>query len=157
MTKKLLALLSFAIFVLSASHTSYAAMEPDNVAAVVSRAAAECRGMGGQPNTDAMLSVDDLNGDGGEDWIVDFSKFGCSGGANSFCGSAGCSLQIFFWSSGSTWRSVFDGVVQQYRLLRVQGRRGIEMSGRGNACGKSNAQTCRKTYIFGAKGLIASR
>lgn len=157
MTRKFLALLSLGVSVLFASNTCYAAMEPDNVAAVVSRAAAECRSMGGQPNTGAVLSVDDLNGDGGEDWIVDFSKFDCSGSANPFCGSAGCSLEIFFWSSGSTWRSVFDGVVQQYRLMRVQGRRGIEISGRGSACGKSNAQTCRKTYIFGPKGLIAAR
>jgi hypothetical protein len=157
MTKQSLAFFSLAVLALVASNPSYAAMEPDNVAAVVSRAAAECRSMGGQPNTDAVLTVDDLNGDGGEDWIVDFSKFGCAGSANPFCGSGGCSLQIFLWSSGSTWRSVFDDVVQQYRLMRVQGRRGIEISSRGGACGKSSAQTCRKTYIFGPKGLIAAR
>ncbi len=155
MITKLLALLALAGSVLFAANVSYAAMEPDNVAAVVSRAAAECRSMGGQPNADAVLTVDDLNSDGGEDWIVDFSKFGCSGSTNPFCGSAGCSLHIFLWSSGSTWRSVFDDVVQQYRLTRMQGRRGIEISRRGSACGKSNAQTCRKTYIFGPKGLIA--
>lgn len=155
MTKKIFALLFLAVYALFASNISHAAEEPDNVAAVVSRAAAECRSMGGQPTTEAVLAVDDFNGDGAEDWIVDFSKFGCSGAANPFCGSAGCSLQIFLWSSGSTWRSVFDGVVQQYRLVRVQGRRGIEMSGRGSACGKSNAQTCRKIYVFGPKGLIA--
>ena len=150
---KLLALMFSTVSLLSLPSLTHAAEEPDNVAAVVQRAAAECTSMGGQPDTEAMLSVDDLNGDGGEDWIVDFAKLNCAGAPNPFCGSGGCSLQIFFWSGGSTWKSVLDDLVQQYRLTRVQGRRGIEIVRRGPACGKSNAQTCRQTYVFGRTGL----
>ena len=155
MATKFLALILSAVCLLSFPSLSHAAEEPDNVAALVQRAAAECRSLGGQPNTGAMLSVDDLNGDGGEDWIVDFAKLRCAGAANPFCGSGGCSLQIFFWSGGSAWKSVFDDLVQQYRLTQVQGRRGIEIARRGTACGKSNAETCRQTYIFGRAGLAA--
>jgi hypothetical protein len=157
MIKMLLALVALALCVLGASKACYAAVEPDNVAAVLSRAADECRQMGGRPNTDAMLSVNDLNGDGGEDWILDFSKLACEGSTNPFCGSGGCSLQIFLWSSGSTWKSVFDDVVQRYRLMRVQGRRGIEMTFGGSACGRTNARPCRRLYIFGRTGLTPAR
>jgi hypothetical protein len=157
MIKMLLALSVIAAFSIVASSSCYAAMEPDNVAAVVNQAAAECRKAGGRPNTEAMLTVDDLNGDGGEDWIIDFSKLRCAGSPNPFCGSGGCSLQIFLWSSGSTWRSVFDELVQQYRLTRIQGRRGIELTLRGKACGRTSAQTCRKRYIFVRTGLTAAR
>ena len=45
--------------------------------------------MDGQPNTDAVLTVEDLNGDGGEDWIADYSKLKCEGGVNPLCGSGG--------------------------------------------------------------------
>ena len=155
--KRRLALLVIAGCAVVASSSVRAAMEPDNVAAVVSQAAAECKTMGGRPDTEAMLTVDDLNGDGGEDWIVDFSKLRCDGSANPFCGSGGCSLQIFLWSAGDAWKSVFDDVVQQYRLTRVQGRRGIEITSRGDACGRSNTRTCRKLYIFGRSGLNPAR
>ena len=133
---------------------AYAAMEPDNVIEVVSQAAAECRSMGGRPNTEAMLSVDDLNGDGGEDWIIDFSKLRCAGSPNPFCGSGGCSLQIFLWSQGSVWISVFDGVVQKYRLLRFQQRRAIELTMRGEGCEKSKAGVCHRRFFFGSTALV---
>jgi hypothetical protein len=152
---KLLALLSLIAGLLFFPSLSHAAEEPNNVAAVVKGAADDCRSMGGQPNTEAMLSVDDLNGDGGEDWIVDFAKLRCAGAPNPFCGSGGCSLQIFFWSGGSRWKSVFDDLVQQYRLTRAGGRRGIEIVRRGTDCGKSSSATCRQTYTFGRAGLTA--
>lgn len=142
---------------LIAVHFAHAAEEPDNVAAVVKQAADDCRSMGGQPNSDAVLTVDDLNGDGGEDWIVDFSKFRCKGSPNPFCGSGGCSLQIFLWSSGSVWKSVFDDIVQKYRLIRVQQRRAIEITVGGEACSKSGTSTCRRILLFGRKDLVPVR
>ena len=121
-------------------------MEPDNVAAEVRQATEDCRAIGGRPNADAMLKVDDLNGDGGEDWIVDFSKLRCAGATNPFCGRGGCSLQIFLWTGGSEGTRVFDEIVQSYRLTRVNGRRAVAINMGGSACGKPNYQTCAKTY-----------
>ena len=80
-----------------------AAEPPDNVAEAIAEAARACKNMEGTPNTDAVLKVEDLNGDGGEDWIADYSKLKCEGGLNPLCGSAGCTLQIYFWDGGTAW------------------------------------------------------
>jgi hypothetical protein len=132
----------------------FAAMEPDNVAAEVEDAAKSCREMGGAPNTDAMLKADDLNGDGAEDWIVDYKKLQCAGTPNPFCGSGGCMLQIFLWSGGSTWTKAFDDTVQSYRFINSGGQRALEVKFSGSACGKVNAQSCPKTYRFQRGNLV---
>ena len=74
------------------SNPAAAAEPPDNVAAAVAEAAQACKDANGTPNTDAILHVDDLNGDGGEDWIADYAKLKCEGGINPLCGTAGLSL-----------------------------------------------------------------
>ena len=53
---------------------SYAAEAPDNVEAEVAEAVQSCKDLDGKPNADAVLSTKDVNGDGGEDWIADYSK-----------------------------------------------------------------------------------
>jgi hypothetical protein len=136
---------------------AHAAMEPDNVAEEVARAAEECRALGGRPNTEAMLTVDDLNGDGGEDWIVDFAKLRCAGATNPFCGTGGCSLQIFLWSNGSTWKSAFDELVRSYRLTKTGGRRTLEVTMGGSACDKPNYQTCNMRYLVQRGGIVPAR
>src|SRR5262249_41491303 len=68
------------------SSSAGAAEPPYNVAGAVAQAAQACKDMDGQPNTDAVLTVEDLNGDGGEDWIADYSKLKCEGGVNPLCG-----------------------------------------------------------------------
>lgn len=109
------------------SLTLRAAMEPDNVAAQVRDAAQIYGEMGGTLNIDAMLTVDDLNGDGGEDWIVDYKNLQCGGIPNPFCGSGGCSLQIFLWSGGPNWTMAFDETVRTYRFAKARGQRVLEV------------------------------
>jgi hypothetical protein len=131
-----------------------AAMEPDNVASEIQNAMQLCRKMGGTPDVDAMLSVDDFNGDGGEDWIVDYKKLQCAGTANPFCGSGGCTLQVFLWSGGSKWNKAFDELVRSYKFVRTGGQRALEVQLGGAACGKPNAQSCAQTYRFIAGGRL---
>jgi hypothetical protein len=52
---------------------------PDNIAEALAEAARACKDMDGTPNTDAVLKMEDINGDGGEDWIADYSKMKCEG------------------------------------------------------------------------------
>jgi hypothetical protein len=63
----------------SLSSSTKAAEEPENVANMVEQAAKSCRQMGGKPDTEAILAVNDLNGDGVEDWVVDYGKLKCDG------------------------------------------------------------------------------
>ena len=59
-----------------------------------------------------MLSVEDVNGDGGEDWIVDYAKLKCEGGINRMCSADGCTLQIFLWDGATAWTVAFEETVQ---------------------------------------------
>lgn len=134
-----------------------AAMAPDNVAAQARDAAKICRDMGGTPNSEAMLKVDDLNGDGCEDWIVDYKKLRCGGKPNPFCGSGGCALQIYLCAKGPTWTKAFDETVQTYRFSKTHGHRSLEVKFGGSACGKTNYQSCPKTYRFERGGVFPAK
>ena len=92
-----------ALLVLSGVVVARTAEPPDNVVAAVADAVQQCKDAEGTPNADAVLSVDDVNGDGGEDWIVDYAKLTCDGGINPMCGSGGCTLQIYLWDGATAW------------------------------------------------------
>jgi hypothetical protein len=123
-----------------------AAEPPDNVAAAVAQAAQACRNMDGQPNTDAVLTVEDLNGDGGEDWIADYSKLKCEGGVNPLCGNGGCSIQIYFWDGATCWDLVFEDLVESYKLGKSSGKRILYVTTPGDPCNKPTNETCNYTY-----------
>ena len=148
-----LAIAVCAFFAVLASKTSDAAVEPDNVKAEITRAAAECRRAGGQPSTLSMARVDDLNGDGAEDWILDYAKLRCTGQANPFCGPDGCTLKIYLWSGPSTWQLAFDQPVMAYRYVREGRRLNVQVA--GSACGMAQTKTCLKTYLIQGKGIVA--
>ena len=135
--------------------------EPEVVAKEVREAEEQCRVDGGRPLKRAnFLRVLDLNNDGGEDWVLDFSKFECAGTVPSqpFCGSGGCSVSIYLWSGGSTWAKAFDETVQTFRFIKQNGRPALRVEFGGAACGKVNAKSCPKTYLFqGAKLVAAGR
>jgi hypothetical protein len=135
------------------------AQEPDVVAKAVRDAEEQCRADGGRPlKRGNFLRVDDLNGDGGEDWVLDFSKFECAGTVppQPFCGSGGCSLSIYLWSGGSAWQKAFDETVQTFRFVRQDGRPALRVELGGAACGKVNARSCPKTYVFRGGKLVAA-
>ena len=101
MSPSLTALLAAAaVAVFLGASSSHAAEPPDNVAQAVTDAAQACKDMGGTPNTDKVLSVSDLNGDGGEDWIADFGKLQCKGDLNPLCGKAGGKPMMYVTTSG---------------------------------------------------------
>ena len=91
-----------------------AAEPPDNVSEAIDNAERACKDSNGTPNADAVLKVDDLNGDGGEDWIADYSKLKCDGGINQMCEDDGCTLQIFLWNGAAAWNLAFDETVKSY-------------------------------------------
>jgi len=133
---------------------SWAAMEPENVVSEINFAAKTCRERGGKPNTKAMLKVNDLNGDGAEDWIVDYKKFVCAGTTNPFCGTGGCSLQIFLWSTGSSWTLAFDEVLHGYKFAIVNGKRTMKVQFGGAACNKTNSRACAKIYELERERIV---
>ena len=125
---------------------AHAAEPPDNIAEAVAEAARACNDANGTPNTDAVLRVEDLNGDGGEDWIADYSKLKCEGGLNPLCGTAGCTLQIYFWDGETAWDVVFEDLVQSYKFGKSGGKPMLYVTTSGIPCNKPVSDTCKYTY-----------
>ena len=131
-----------------------AAEPPDNVAEAVAQAAQACKDMEGTPNTDAVLKVEDLNGDGGEDWLADYSKLKCEGGINPLCGTAGCTLQIYFWDGAAAWDVVFEDFVQSYKFGKSGGKRMLYVTTSGIPCNKPVSATCKYTYRLEQDAIV---
>lgn len=139
------------VLALGAAH---AAEPPENVAEAVAQAAQGCRNMNGVPDTGAVLSVEDVNGDGGEDWIADYAKLKCEGGINPLCGSAGCTLQLYFWDGATAWDLVFEDLVQSYKFGKSGGKRMLYVTTSGVPCNKPVAETCAWTYRIEKDGVV---
>jgi len=123
-----------------------AAEPPDNVAEAIAEAAQVCRHLNGIPNTDAILTVEDLNGDGGEDWIADYAKLKCEGGDNPLCSSFGCTLQLYFWDGEASWDVLFEDFVKSYKFGKSKGKPMLYVITSGLPCNKPIAETCEYTY-----------
>jgi hypothetical protein len=131
-----------------------AAEPPDNVVEAVAEAERACKDTSGTPNADAVLTVEDLNGDGGEDWLADYAKLKCEGGLNPLCGSAGCTLQIYFWDGGAAWDLVFEDLVQSYRFGKSDGKPMLYVTTSGLPCNKPASETCNWTYRLDKDAIV---
>jgi len=146
--------LSVAFALCLALAPAYAAEPPDNVAEAVAQAAQACKDVDGTPNTDAVLKVEDFNGDGGEDWLADYGKLKCEGGVHPLCGSGGCTIQIYFWDGGTSWDVVFEDLVQSYKFGKSGGKRMLYVTTSGLPCNKPIAETCKYTYRLEKDALV---
>jgi hypothetical protein len=131
-----------------------AADPPDNIAAAIAEAGQACRHMNGIPNTEAILKVEDLNGDGGEDWIADYAKLKCEGGVNPLCSSAGCTLQLYFWDGEASWDVLFEDFVQSYKFGKSQGKNMLYVTTSGLPCNKPIDETCQYTYRLDKDAVV---
>ena len=151
-------LLALAALLIAAAAPARAAEQPEVVAQAIDDARKQCLGDRGKPGaSNGMVTVTDLNGDGREDWILDYARFDCKGPAPLFCGSAGCLLQIFMWQGGSDWKVVYDNNVRSWARLAIDGKPGVKFSLHGSECNKTGADKCEKTYVFARRGLKQKR
>ena len=78
----------------------------------------ECTAQGGSDVTFApgTVRVIDLNGDGRDDYIVNFGDTKCTGLRTFavFCGTGGCLMDILVTLPNGKVRPVFDGYVRSY-------------------------------------------
>jgi hypothetical protein len=146
-----------ALLILSTAGLARAAEPPDNVLAAVAEAEQQCKTMDGTPNAEAVLSVDDVNGDGGEDWIVDYAKLKCDGSINPLCGSGGCAMQIYLWDGATAWNLAFDEIVQRYKFGKDRGKPVLHVTFAGAACDKPNVQSCIVIYRLEKSAIVPPR
>jgi len=131
-----------------------AAEPPDNVAQAIADAVQSCKDADGKPNADSVLSTQDLNGDGGEDWIADYKKFKCDGVPNPLCTNAGCTLQIYFWDGETAWDLVFEDLVQSYKFGKAGGKLMLYVTTSGDPCNKPTNETCHYTYRLDKDAVV---
>jgi hypothetical protein len=124
---------------------------PTGVRRALVAADESCRRAGGTRVTLTVNAVRrlDLNGDGRDDYIVDFHETECGGRASFFCGTGGCDLLILVAQRGGALRKIFDDRVRGYEIL----------SGRGPAKSASYSMVhiAAVTAIHHAKKRDASR
>jgi len=138
---------------IAGSTTGYASGQQDfvNYPTEVRRAlvAADesCRRAGGTRVTLTVNAIRklDLNGDGRDDYIVDFHETECGGRASFFCGTGGCDLLILVAQRGGALRKIFDDRVRGYEILSGRGPSEIRFVLHGSYCGSHGNPSCEKT------------
>lgn len=95
-----------------------------------------------------FVSERDVNGDGRNDYVLDYGKFKCGDSTTFFCGSAGCLVQIFVSAPNGSYSKVLDENVRRLRFAKLKGRPAILLDLHGSACGRTGAAPCAVTMIW---------
>jgi hypothetical protein len=127
---------------------------PQDLADTVAQAAQVCRSLGGKPDTKAILSTNDLNGDGHADWIADFAKFKCNSAPNPMCNPDGCTLQLYFWAGEGDWDLVFEDFVESYKFSSSGGTHIMHVITSGLPCNKPASATCHYNYRLDQDAVV---
>ena len=91
----------------------------------------------------------DINGDGIDDFILDFGAFICGQNRGSdYCGSGGCLTQIFTSLSEAKFVKAFDDVIQSIKFAELNGRPALVLALHGSACDKAGFEPCSKTLLW---------
>jgi hypothetical protein len=89
-----------------------------------------------------FITRKDINGDGRPDFVLDYESFTCDGNRRWFCGSAGCTTQVFASLPNGAYAKVLDGIFKRIDFREVQGRPAIVVGLPGFACGKDPTEIC---------------
>jgi hypothetical protein len=87
----------------------------------------------------------DLNGDGRDDYIVDFRGAVCAERLYMFNGTGGWDLEIFVSQGRTRLVPVFAGRVRGYDLSNGPGPHTMAFELHGGFCGKAGVEECLKT------------
>lgn len=89
---------------------------PSQISAELAERQDYCKQQGGKATiAETFLRRIDLDGDGRDDFIMDDAGFQCSKGVPLYCGSGGCSVQVFM-GRGDDAHLVFSELAQQFTV-----------------------------------------
>jgi hypothetical protein len=94
-----------------------------------------------------LVRAEDISGDGTEDFFVDYAKYTCLGVGRTFCGSGGCTLQVFLSAGRNRWVKAFDELVLSFALAEAAGRSTATIETTGINCGKPRSETCKQRLV----------
>lgn len=121
---------------------------PIDIRRALSYGPEECRRQGGTKATFAPDTVQkiDLTGDGVDDYIVSFRNTECAGALAVYCGTAGCTTDIYVTLPNGRQRMVFSMRVWNIDILPGEGARTLRFDLHGSYCGKSGSSECQKEH-----------
>lgn len=107
---------------------------PAPIQKVTDAAFAECRDADGAPSllADYARSAD-LNGDGADDYLIDFVGLSCDGAASYFCGSAGCPVSVWV-STPAGYEMAWSGPAQASWIDTATTPPGVVVALHGQFC-----------------------
>jgi hypothetical protein len=95
---------------------------PAPIAAAIAERAKSCTEAGGKlAAPEKAIRRLDLDGDGRDDFILDDRRLACSKGAPGWCGSGGCSMEVFLSSAAGGLKSVLTEFGSGYSV-KTSGR-----------------------------------
>jgi len=90
----------------------------------------------------------DFNEDGVDLYILNDEHLECGADLSSFCGSGGCSIQVFASNGDGKYAKVLDDLVQRVGFLHVKGRLAMHVDFGGAECGRANVEPCAETLFW---------
>ena len=104
---------------LASTAPALAAEWPGPVAEAVKEREAFCAGEGGKLADPAKaIRRLDLDGDGQDDFILDDGRLRCSKGLPGWCGSGGCSMEVFLSGAQGGLKSVLTELGSGYEVKK---------------------------------------
>ena len=101
-----------------------------------------------------FITRKDINGDGRPDFVLDYEFFICDGNRRGFCGSIGCTTQVFASLPNGAYAKVLDGIFKRIDFREVQGRPAIVVGLPGDAAlSKGPDRGLRSRQIMERLGL----
>lgn len=146
--------LAFCLFVHPALAQTSPATLPPEIAKAQADLRRECNGKAVfEPG---FQTTADINGDGLPDYFLDYGKLDCDGTRGMYCGSAGCTLDIYV-SSGGRYVQGYGTNTQGWSIDRSGDRATLVMELHGSACGRIGAQGCERRMAWNGKEFVAAR
>jgi hypothetical protein len=91
----------------------------------------------------------DINGDGLDDFVLDYGKTACDQSSSWFCGTGGCLIQVFASLGTNKYVKVLDQNAYEVRFERRAGRHAMIQLLHGVHCGRAGADGgCRLTTYW---------
>lgn len=86
-----------------------------------------------------FVTLRDLNADGINDAIISYGAAGCGDGGSFYCGTGGCTQEIWLATPEGPFTPLFSGLVQ---TITPAGPGLIDFGFHGGACGLAGAERC---------------
>jgi hypothetical protein len=131
-----------------------AAMAEDLPAAVQKAIAENRRGCKTVAIEKGFTTRKDINGDGRPDFVLDYESFVCDGDRRAFCGSLGCTTQVFASLPNGAYTEVLDGNFKSIDFRDVQGRPAIIVGYPGFSCGKDPTEVCEVVKSWNGSAFV---